>query len=87
MILAIYFIFVIFILVFVFTATAQQKNARTQIRTVRKPNPQTYSRTNHEDHTRPLPHNRQATFLRNNEKDIVKDPPLSEAERNVLHGR
>jgi len=31
--------------------------------------------------------NKTRTFSRNNEKDLVQDPPLSEAERNVLLGR
>ena len=53
----------------------------------RKPHVNNYSKTGHEDHTRPLPHNAQASFKRNNEKDVVKDPPLSEAEKNVLYGR
>ena len=30
--------------------------------------------------------NSQASFKRNNEKDVVKDKPLSEAEKNVLYG-
>ncbi|MCF0111398.1 MAG: hypothetical protein HUJ58_05835 [Erysipelotrichaceae bacterium] len=41
----------------------------------------------HEDHTQPLPHNSNATYNRNNEQDIIKDPPLSQAERNVLYGK
>ncbi|MDD6467074.1 MAG: hypothetical protein PUF50_02715 [Erysipelotrichaceae bacterium] len=42
---------------------------------------------NNAHHAKPLPHNSNQTFTRNNEKDIVKDPALSEAERNVLYGK
>ena len=31
--------------------------------------------------------NKTRTFSRNNEKDLIQDPPLSEAERNVLLGK
>ena len=42
----------------------------------------------HEDHMIiTTKHNSNQSFLRNNEKDIVKDKKLSEAERNVLYGK
>ena len=88
MIFAIYLVFIIFIIAYSLTvAKQQQNNKKPPIRTVRKPHVNNYSKTGHEDHTRPLPHNAQASFKRNNEKDVVKDPPLSEAEKNVLYGR
>ena len=88
MIFTIYLIFIIFIIAYSLTvAKQQQNNKKPPIRTVRKPHVNTYSKTGHEDHTRPLPHNSQASFKRNNEKDVVKDKPLSEAEKNVLYGR
>ena len=77
MIFAIYLIFIIFIIAYSLTvAKQQQNNKKPPIRTVRKPHVNTYSK-----------HNSQASFKRNNEKDVVKDKPLSEAERNVLYGK
>ena len=83
MFLIIYAIFIA--LVFTFILTVNQKNKSTSKPTTIKPT--SYSRTGHEDHTRPLSHNSHASFKRNNEKDTIKDPPLSEAERNVLRGK
>ena len=88
MIFSIYIVFIIFIIAYSLTVAKQQKSGKkAPIRTMRKPTINTYSKTGHADHTRPLPHNSQASFKRNNEKDTVKDKPLTEAEKNVLYGR
>ncbi|MBQ7890548.1 MAG: hypothetical protein IJO78_02690 [Erysipelotrichaceae bacterium] len=88
MIITIYLVFIIFIIIFNLIAVKKQLSKNKEsIRMKRKPHVNNYSKTGHEDHTRPLPHNAQASFKRNNEKDVVKDPPLSEAEKNVLYGR
>lgn len=87
MFLIIYFIFLVFVISYIYTVSKQTAKTRTVRPTVKKPTITSYSKTGHEDHTRPLPHNSDATFKRNNEKDIVKDKPLTEAERNVYYGK
>ena len=85
MALIIYIIFISLLFSFVFTIA--QKSKTTTNKPKVKPTTNSYSRTGHEDHTLPLPHNSQASFNRNNERDTIKDKPLTEAERNVLYGK
>ena len=87
MILIIYFIFLAFVISYIYTVNKQTGNSKTVRPTVKKPTMPVSSKSGHEDHTRPLPHNSDASFMRNNEKDIVKDKPLTEAERNVYYGK
>ena len=72
---------------YIYTVSKQTAKVKTVRPTIKKPTQTYYSKTGHEDHTRPLPHNSDASFMRNNEKDIVKDKPLTEAERNVYYGK
>ena len=87
MFLIIYFIFLAFVISYIYTVSKQQTNKKTPRPTMKNTVVHVPSRTEHEDHTRPLPHNSNASFMRNNEKDIVKDKPLTEAERNVYYGK
>ena len=87
MILSIYFIFLAFVIGYIYTVSKQTAKVKNVRPTIKKPIVHSYSKTGHEDHTRPLPHNSDASFMRNNEKDIVKDKPLTEAERNVYYGK
>lgn len=67
--------------------TNVRKNTFTTTKTKQTPSYYERKKVPHTDHTLPLPHNSNQSFHRNNEKDVVKDPPLSEAEKNVLYGR
>lgn len=86
LIVSIFMVFLFFVIIGSL-ALAKQPNTKSNIKVQRGTRVNAHSKTGHTDHTIPLPHNSQAAFKRNNERDTVIDPPLSQAEKNVLYGK